>query len=332
MKAARSPHETAPTPPSWEDIMQAKERLQKVIHRTPLVHSTLLSRMAGCELYLKAENLQRGGAYKIRGAYNKAASLPPEAREKGIIAFSSGNHAQGAALAARELGCPAVVVMPENVSPVKKQAVESYGAQVVLAGTTTADREREARRLAREHGYAVIPAYADPQVIAGQATVALEILEDLPHVDILVVPIGGGGLISGCALAAKTLRPQVRVIGVEPERAADAYESFRRGQLTKIDSSDTIADGLRALHVGEINWEIIRRYVDDIVLVSEEEIKEAMALLLTRTKLLAEPSGAVTTAAVLQGRVGASAGQKVAAVISGGNVDLSTLAALVAAS
>lgn len=310
------------------DVLEAKKRLEGAVHRTPLVHSTLLDGMANCQLYLKAENLQRGGAYKARGAYNKIASLAPEQRAAGVVAFSSGNHAQGVALAAKKLGCRAVVVMPYEVSPVKKAAVEAYGAEVVLADTT--EREEVARRLAEAHGYTVIPAFADPVLIAGQGTVALEILEDLPDADILVVPIGGGGLISGCALAAKATRPGIRVIGVEPEKASDAYQSFRSGQRVKIDPPDTIADGLRSQQVGEINWEMIQRYVDDIVLVSEEEIKEAVRLILTRTKLLAEPSGAVATAAVLNGKVGARPGQKVAAVISGGNVDLATLAGILA--
>lgn len=316
--------------PNADDVRAAAERIRGGVHRTPLIHSRLLDEMAGCRLYLKAENLQRCGAYKMRGAYNKLSVLSPEQREAGVIAFSSGNHGQAVALAARDFGCRAVVVMPEDVSPVKRAAVEGYGAEVVLAGTTSSDREREARRLAEVHGYTVIPAFNDPDIIAGQGTVALEILEDLPELDVLIVPIGGGGLISGCALAVKAARPHVRIIGVEPEGAADAYRSLRNGALARIERPQTIADGLRSQQVGPLNWEIIRRYVDDIVLVSEEQIVKAMMMLLTRTKLLAEPSGAVTTAAALYADIGVGPDDRVAAIISGGNVDPALLARLLA--
>lgn len=317
--------------PGIDDVRAAAARLKGVVHRTPLVHSRILSEMAGGPLYLKAENLQRGGAYKMRGAYNKVASLSPEERQKGVVAFSSGNHAQGVAIAGRELGCPVTVVMPEDVAPVKRAAVEGYGAEVVLAGTTGAEREAVARRLAAERGLAVIPAFADPYIIAGQGTVALEVLEDMPDLDTLVVPIGGGGLSGGCSLTVKAIRPDVRVIGVEPEGAADAYASFRSGTLQRVERPDTIADGLRAQQVGAINWELIRRYVDDVVLVTDEEIRRAMVLLLTRTKLLVEPSGAVAAAAVLFGKVPVSPDGKTVAVISGGNVDPAVLAELLAA-
>lgn len=318
-----------PSIPTLDDILTAHQRLMGVAHWTPIITSRLLDELAGCRLYLKAENLQKGGAFKIRGAYNKVASLTPQQRAAGVIAFSSGNHAQGVALAARYLGAPAVVVMPEDAPAVKQEAVAAYGARIVLKGTTSAEREAEARRLAQEHGYSVIPAFDDPDIVAGQGTVALEVLKDVPDLDALIVPVGGGGLISGCALAVKAARPKVRVIGVEPVGASDAYQSLRAGRVMFIQRPQTMADGLRAQRVGQLNWEIIRHYVDDIVLVEEEAIAEAMRLLLTRTKLLAEPSGAVTVAAVLSGKIPV-AGQKVVAVVSGGNVDLHLLSRLLA--
>ena len=308
------------------DIVRAAARLESVVHRTPVVRSRSLDAMSGAELLLKAENLQRGGAFKIRGAYNKISQLRVESRQRGVIAYSSGNHAQGVALAAHLLGVPATIVVPETIVASKRAATESYGARLVFAGTTSAQRRSQAEKLAAELGLELVPPYDDPEVIAGQGTVALEFLEECPDLETLVVPIGGGGLMSGCAVLARARRPGLRLIGVEPADADDTRRSLRAGRRVRIPPPHTIADGLRAVEPGELTFEIIRTLVDDIVLVSDAEIQRAVRVLLERTKLLVEPSGAVGVAAALAGRVGGRA--PVGIVLSGGNVELSTLCAL----
>ncbi len=310
--------------PTVKQVAEAYQRIVGIVHRTPLVRSRLLSERAGCELFFKAENLQRAGAFKFRGAYNKIASLSESERQKGIIAFSSGNHAQGVALAAQMHGCKCTIVMPEGSSPAKVSGVRQYGAELVFSGPRKGDREARAQALIDEFDYTLVHPFADPKVIAGQGTIVLELLEQLPEMDVLVAPVGGGGLLSGCAIAAKALFPHVRVIGVEPQGADDAHQSFGKGKLTAIEAPASIADGLLASQIGELNWSIFRETVDDIVVVSEEEIKESMALLLTRTKLLAEPSGATAAAAVFSGRIDV-AGQRVVCIVSGGNVDVASL-------
>lgn len=302
-----------------QDMYGARERARGVVLGTPLVPALGLDVPQGNTLWLKAESLQRTGSFKFRGAYNAVSSLSASEKARGVITYSSGNHGQAVACAAHLLGAPAVVVMPEDAIPVKVDATRRWGAEVVFAGHTSLDRQRRAEQLVEEYDYSVIPPFDDPRIVAGQGTAGLEIMEALPEIEAVVVPVGGGGLISGIATAVKELRPEVRVIGVEPEGGADAQESLRSGTLTTWDRVDTVADGLRTSRVGKLNFAIIRERVDDIVTVSEREILAAVGLLARGAKLVAEPSGAVAPAAVLFGRVRLE-GTKVAAVISGGNV------------
>jgi threonine dehydratase len=309
------------------DIHAARARLAGVAVRTPLIaleHN-------GNTLYLKPENLQPIGAFKIRGAYNKIASLTPEERARGVIAYSSGNHAQGVAYAARALNSKAVIVMPRVAPAVKREATEALGAEVVYVGPSGVERMAKAEELAAEHGYTMIPPYDDEQIIAGQGTLGLEIIEDLPDVDLVLVPVGGGGVISGIATAVKSLKPHVKVVGVEPELAADAQASLRAGEIVKLPAeqvSSTSADGLRAMYVGTITFEHIKRYVDDIVTVSEKEIAESLRILAQNPQTVAEPSGAAAPAAWLFHRDCLPQSKVAVALISGGNIDPEILASL----
>jgi len=278
----------------------------------------------GHTLYLKPENLQPIGAFKLRGAYNKIASLTDEERARGVITYSSGNHAQGVAYAARALGTKAVIVMPRNAPAIKREATAALGAEIVFVGPTGVERQIKAEQLAAEHGYIIIPPYDDEKIIAGQGTAGLEILEDLPEVDLVLVPIGGGGLISGISTAIKSVKPDAKVIGVEPELAADAQASFRAGHIVKFPAEQvlsTSADGLRSQYVGTITFEHIRRSVDDVVTVSEDDIFNAVRILAENPKTAAEPSGAVATAAWLFHRDSLPKSNFTVAVISGGNID-----------
>src|SRR3712207_2459101 len=281
-----------------EDIRLAQRRVRGVALRTPLVPCP--SGEEGRALYFKAENLQPTGAFKLRGAYNKISSLSPEERSRGVVAHSSGNHAQAVAYAARALGVRAVVVMPRGAARVKVDATAAFGAEVILVGDDSAERRRKGEELAAEHGYVPVPPYDDETLIAGQGTVGLEILQDLPDVETVLVPVSGGGLISGVAAALKLSRPGVRVIGVEPELAADARASLKSGRLVEFPAEQagrTIADGLRVRKLGDAPFQHVRAFVDDIIAVSEDEILEAMRRLLLRVRLVAEPSGAVPFAA-----------------------------------
>jgi threonine dehydratase len=303
---------------------------------TPLVQSHI-HKLDGVQdprrFYLKTENLQPIGAFKLRGAYNKIVSLSDEEGRRGVITYSSGNHAQGVAYAARALGVKAVVVMPRNAPENKRQATASMGAEIVFVGPSSDERKAKAEELAAQHGYVIVPPYNDEQIIAGQGTIGLEILEDLPDVETVIVPVGGGGMISGVATAIKLSQPAVKVIGAEPELAADAQASLRSGKIVQFPAeqvSRTAADGLRTQSIGEINFEHIRRYVDDIVTVSEEEICEAMRRLAADPKTTAEPSGAVPVAAFLFHRQQLPETRINVAVISGGNIEPEKLAALTA--
>ncbi len=316
----------APEPhslPDLHDIQAAAERIRDLIHRTPTLSSRSLGELHGGEVSLKAENLQRAGAFKIRGALNallvarERAQLGPG----GVLTYSSGNHGQAVALAARLLGFTATVVVPEDMARVKRAAVEAYGARIIVCGTTSEDRRLGAMRLARETGAHLIPPYDHPDVIAGQGTIALEVLEDVPELEAVVVPIGGGGLIAGVSIAIKMLRPGVQVIGAEPSTSNDTALSLARGKRVTIPPSKTIADGLRALTPGALTFEAIRRHVDQVLCVDDNEIRQAQRLLLNRAKLLTEPSGAIS-AAVYCRHGAALAARKVALVLSGGNVDL----------
>ncbi len=309
------------------DIREAQSRIRGIAVRTPLLESHLhqtISPADNRKLYLKPENLQPIGAFKLRGAYNKISSLTEEERRRGVITYSSGNHAQGVAYAARALGTKAVITMPTTAPAIKLEATARLGAEIVLAGTTGVERQIKAEELAAQRGYVIIPPFNDEKIIAGQGTVGLEIIEDLPEVETVLVPVGGGGLISGIATAIKLSKPAAKVIGVEPELGADAQASLRAGKIVQFPGEQvtrTIADGLRAQYIGEINFEHIRRYVDNIVTVSEDEIREAVRLLASNSKTVAEPSGAVTVAAFLFHRADLPETRINVAVISGGNID-----------
>jgi threonine dehydratase len=307
------------------DIRAAQARLQGITTRTELFSPE------NDGFYLKLESQQPIGAFKLRGAYNKVASLDAEQRKRGVITYSSGNHAQGVAYAARALGIRAVIVMPNNAPAIKREATAKLGAEIILVGPGSAERQQKAEKLAAQHGYAIVPPYNDEKIIAGQGTVGLEILEDLPNVGCIVVPLGGGGLISGIAAAAKLARPAVRIVGVEPELAADAQASFRTGKIVALSAeqvSRTIADGLRTQSVGPINYEHIKTYVDDIITVSDPEIHEAMRLLASNSKTVAEPSGAVAAAGFWFHRRELPKSDVTVAVVSGGNIDPQLLSEL----
>jgi len=281
--------------------------------------------------FLKPENQQPIGAFKLRGAYNKIASLPEAERSRGVISYSSGNHAQGVAYAARALKVKSVIVMPSNAPQIKREATAKLGAEIVLVGPGSDERKIKAEELAAQHGYVVVPPYNDEHIIAGQGTIGLEILEDLPEVETILSPVGGGGLISGVAAAIKLLKPQVNVIGVEPELAADAQASLRSGEVVQFPAeqvSRTIADGLRTQSIGELNFEHIRSYVDDIITVAEDEIREAMRMLAQNPYTVAEPSGAVAAAGFLFHRDRLPAAKATVAIISGGNIEPLMLAEL----
>jgi threo-3-hydroxy-L-aspartate ammonia-lyase len=300
-----------------EDVRAAAARLDGVAHRTPVITSRTLDELVGARVHLKAENLQRGGAFKFRGAYNAIASLADDVRARGVLAYSSGNHAQAVALAARLLGTTATIVIPTDAPPAKLEATRGYGAEIVLYDRWRESREAIGTQLAEEGGLALVKPYDDPLVMAGQGTAALELLEAVPDLDLLVTPVGGGGLIAGCATAAKSLRPELRVVGVEPEAANDTARSLAAGERIAIGVPHTIADGLQASEPGELTFAVNRELVDELVTVSDDEIVDAMVFLFDRLKLVVEPSGAVGVAAVMTGR---AHGERIGIVLSGGNV------------
>lgn len=305
---------------SLDDLLTAQVRLSGVTIRTPLVR---LEVPGVGEVFLENEGAQRTGSFKLRGAYNKIAQLSPEERERGVITYSSGNHAQGVAYAARALGIKSVVVMPSNASEVKQRATAALGAEIILVGPSSLERKQKAEELAARFGYAIVPPYDDPDIIAGQGTCGLEIVEDLPDVDLVLVPVSGGGLLSGVATAVKSLNPNARVVGVEPELAGDAQESFLTGKLVTWaaeKTTRTICDGLRTQSLGELNFQHIRRYVDDILTVSDEEVREAMRQLLS-AGITAEPSGAATTAAVMFHASQLPSWRKAVLILSGSNIE-----------
>jgi len=310
-----------------KDIREAQTRLSGVAARTELIQALLpegADAPSGRRLYLKPENLQPIGAFKLRGAYNKIASLSPEERGRGVITYSSGNHGQGVAYAARALGAKAVIVMPNDAPAIKREAAAAMGAEIVVVGPGSVDRQAKAEELAAQHGYVIVPPFNDEKIIAGQGTMGLEILEDFPEVETILVPVGGGGMLSGVATAIKLSRPSIKVIGVEPELAADAQASLRTGKIvqsTADQTSRTIADGLRTQSIGAINFEHIRLYVDDIVTVSEDEIRQTTRWLAANPKTVAEPSGAVAVAGFLFHQDQLPKTTMNVAIISGGNID-----------
>ncbi len=309
------------------EVRAAATRIRPLIHRTPVMTSTSLNRRAGAKVILKCENLQRGGSFKIRGAANRILMLPDADLPRGVVAFSSGNHAQATAMVAKHRGIPATIVMPTDAPAAKVEATRAQGARIVTYDRFREDREQVARAVMQETGATLVPPFDDPLIMAGQGTTALELMEEAPPLDALLVCVGGGGLISGCATIAKSLQPGIRVFGVEPERASDVYQSMEAGQRITIEAPDTIADGLRTLAPGKLTFPIIQQSVERILLVSEDEIRDAMRFLLLRMKLLVEPSGAVGVAALLGGKLPPEI-QTVGVVISGGNVDLDFLRTL----
>lgn len=304
---------------SGQDVLDAAARLRGVAHRTPVLRSSTVDALVGAEVFFKCENLQRVGAFKFRGAYNAISRLGPAQLERGVAAFSSGNHAQGVALAARELGSTAVILMPADTPASKLEATRGYGAEVVSYDRYTGDRAELGRQLAEERGLTLIPPYDHPDVIAGQGTAALELLDEVDDLDALVVPVGGGGLIAGSATAVSMRRPQCRVIGVEPVDGNDTALSLQAGHRVRIPVSRTIADGQAAETPGEITFAINRRLVDSIALVDDQQILEAMRVSFERMKLVVEPSGATGLAALLSGGI-APRPRRIGVIISGGNI------------
>ena len=314
---------------NFDDITQAAARLQGVAHRTPVLTSRIANEMASAELFFKCENFQRMGAFKFRGAYNALAQFSESQKKRGVCAFSSGNHAQGIALSAQLLGIPATIVMPLDSPAVKMAATRGYGAEIITYDRYKEDREAIGKKLSQERGMTLIPPYDHAHVMAGQGTAALELLEEVGQLDTLIVCLGGGGLISGCAVAAKHLNPKIRVIGVEPEAGNDAQQSKRAGMIIKIETPKTIADGAQTQFVGQLTFPVIQELVDDIVTVSDAQLIEAMRFAASRMKMMIEPTGGLAMAAAMQGVVDVK-GQRVGIIISGGNVDVAQLAKFLA--
>jgi len=306
---------------SFEHIEAAHARLRGVARRTPALASSTIDALTGASVHFKCENLQRMGAFKFRGAYNALVQLPDQAKRRGVITYSSGNHAQAVALAGRLLGVAATIVMPVDAPRVKLEATRGYGAEVITYDPNTASREAIARGIGAERGLTVIPPFDHPHVIAGQGTAAKELIEDAGPLDALLVPCGGGGLLSGCAVAARRMNPECRVIGVEPAAGDDATRSFQTKTLQTVHNPDTIADGARTSSLGEHTLPLVLRYVDDMLTVTDAELLEAMFFLWERMKLVVEPTGALAACALLRGKLDA-AGLRVGVILSGGNVDL----------
>lgn len=323
----------SPLPVAYADVAAAADRLRGVAHRTPVMTSRTADDATGGTLFFKCENLQRTGAFKFRGAYNALSQLAPDQKERGVLTYSSGNHAQAVALAGRLLGVPATIIMPQDAPAVKLAATRGYGAEVILYDRAETTREDLAAELSEKRGLPIIPPYDHPHVVAGQGTAGKELLEqtadDAGPLDALLVCCGGGGLLSGCALAAKALAPGCRVIGVEPAAADDAARSFRTGTLQTVRDPDTIADGARTPSLGDVTFPLVLEHVDAFATVSEAAIRRATRFLWERMKLVAEPTGALAFAAALSGAVDVT-GQRVGITISGGNVDVARAAALFA--
>ena len=308
------------------DFMEARERLGTVIEKTKLIHSNIFSDESGNEVYIKPENLQRTGAFKIRGAYNKIAKLTEEEKKRGVIAASAGNHAQGVALAAQKLGIKAVIVMPKHTPLIKVEATRRYGAEVILTGEVYDEAYEYAKKLQEKEGYTFVHPFNDEDVIEGQGTIALEVLEELPDADIILVPIGGGGLISGIASAAKLKNPLIKIIGVEPEGAASALEARKSHHVVELDEANTIADGTAVKKIGDITFDYIEKYVDDIVTVSDYELMAAFLVLVEKHKIVAENSGILAVAGLKKLNV---TGKKIISIISGGNIDVLTISSMI---
>ncbi|HEV8474268.1 MAG TPA: threonine/serine dehydratase [Methylomirabilota bacterium] len=311
---------------SIDDVRAAARRLRDRIHRTPAISCQSADDACGYTVFFKCENLQRAGAFKIRGALNKLLTLGDDDRRRGVVAFSSGNHAQGVALAAKLTGTTAIICMPSDAPKLKLEATRAYGAEVVFYDRQRDDREVMARQLAEKTNRLLVPPFDDYAIMAGQGTAALELLEDVPSLDALVAPIGGGGLMAGCATVARALFPGMQVIGVETETANDTYLSLRQGTRVSIPPPPTIADGIRLTTPGALTFPILQTTLSEIVLVSDDEVRDAVRFLAQRAHVVVEPTGAVSAAAVLSGRLGLPRGSRVGVVLSGGNVDPDVLA------
>jgi threo-3-hydroxy-L-aspartate ammonia-lyase len=321
------PHATAALP-DLEDVYRAAERIRGAAHRTPVFTSRTLDERCGARVFLKCENFQRAGAFKFRGALNAVLALPESERRRGVLTFSSGNHAGAIALVGRLLGVAVTVIMPDNAPAAKLAATRGYGAEVVLYDPEQTTREELGARMQEERGLVLIPPYDHPDIVAGQGTAALELIEEVGPLDALLAPCGGGGLLSGSAIAAKGRVPACRVVGVEPELADDATRSFRSGTLQRVRNPPTIADGLRTPSLGRITFPLVQQHVDEFRTVTEAEIVESMRFLWTRLKLVVEPSGAVGPAPLLSDPVPAAWGQRIGVILSGGNVDLASVCRL----
>ncbi|GAB1437599.1 threo-3-hydroxy-L-aspartate ammonia-lyase [Providencia sp.] len=316
------------TLPTYDDVEAAAQCILGFAHKTPVLTSTTANKEFGAELFFKCENFQRMGAFKFRGAFNALAQLTPEQKKAGVIAFSSGNHAQGIALAAQLLGIPATILMPNDAPAVKIAATQGYGANVVYFDRYTEDRDALCQQLAEQHGLTLIPPYDHPQVIAGQGTAAKELIEEVGPLDALFVCLGGGGLLSGCALATRKLSPNCKIYGVEPLAGNDAQQSFRLGKIVRIDTPKTIADGAQTQHIGHYTFEIIKNNVDDIFTVTDEQLIDRMKFYAERMKMVVEPTGCLSYAAALAHREQLQ-GKRIGIIISGGNIDIHHFAKLV---
>lgn len=318
-----------PTPLAitYGDVVAAHDRIREAAHRTPVLTSRTADAMTGASLFFKAENFQRMGAFKFRGAYNAISQFTAEQKRAGVLAFSSGNHAQAIALSARELGVPAVILMPQDAPQMKIDATRGYGAEVILYDRYQEDREVLSKRLASERGMTLIPPYDHPHVMAGQGTATKELIEDAGELDTLVVCLGGGGLLSGSAIAARALNPNIEIYGVEPEAGNDGQQSFRSGAIVHIDTPRTIADGAQTQHLGALTFPVIRSLVDDILTVTDNELVKTMQFFASRMKIVVEPTGCLAAAAVLQEKIDVR-GKRVGILLSGGNVDMARFAKL----
>jgi threo-3-hydroxy-L-aspartate ammonia-lyase len=316
--------------PTYDDVVQAAGRIAGVANRTPVLTSRTVDEAFGAQVFFKCENMQRMGAFKFRGAYNALMKFSPEQRRAGVVAFSSGNHAQAIALSAQLLGIPATIVMPQDAPAAKVAATRGYGGNVVLYDRYTQDREQIGRDLAQEHGLTLIPPYDHPDVIAGQGTAAKELFEEIGPLDAFFVCLGGGGLLSGSALSTRALAPACRLYGVEPEAGNDGQQSFRKGEIVHIDTPQTIADGAQTQHLGNLTFPIIRRDVDDILTASDDELVQCMRFFAERMKIVVEPTGCLGFAAARRMR-DELRGKKVGILVSGGNIDLAKLSRFLAA-
>ena len=309
-----------------EAFIKAKENLSKVLLETHLIYSPIFSKESGNKVFIKPENLQKTGSFKIRGAYNKISNLTDTEKKRGVIASSAGNHAQGVAYGAKESGIKAVIVMPKSTPLIKVESTKQYGAEVILHGDVYDDAYKKAKELEEKEGYVFVHPFNDEDVLDGQGTIALEILEELPETDIILVPIGGGGLISGIACAAKILKPEIKIIGVEPEGAASAYEAIKENKVVELKEANTIADGTAVKKIGDLNFEYIKKYVDEIITVSDYELMEAFLLLVEKHKIIAENSGILSVAATKKIK---EKNKKVVSVISGGNIDVLMISSMI---